>query len=307
MIELPHAVTENFRDRAKMVNGIRERLVAAGSLGPGQTVKAIDAIAKELGPITSVNAESAADVMIAYRDAEGYNEMIEFIEAMPESLREHNQVMREQLALALNRRNATGDRERAIDILTAIVKERGDNPETCGILGRIYKDRYEEAKDEFAIDGFLQASIDWYSRGFTADPRDFYPGINLLTMLAAKGALKGAATVEEQMRRTAAVLSFALARQDAIRSRDYWTVATLLEASVHDNDWPTANSAMGVLLTTEPTPQQLRTTRKNLGIIAKAKLPYVDAERLDRLIAAFDSRLPPEPPKPPPASQQPPG
>ena len=184
-IDLPHAVTENFRDRAKNVNAIRDRLALARGLKKDPAIKAIRGIEDELGAISSFNAESAVDVMLSYRDVEAFDRMITFIDKFPPPLLENNQVIREQYALALNRRAKPGDRERARDMLLAIIEARGDSPETCGLLGRIYKDYYKGAKDDFTARAYLDECIDWYRRGFTADPRDFYPGINLLTMLVA--------------------------------------------------------------------------------------------------------------------------
>ena len=288
-IDLPHAVTENFRDRAKNVNGIRDRLALARSLEQLAATEAIRAIEAELGAVSSFNAESAVDVMIAYRDVEAYEQMIAFIEKFPPPLIENNQVIREQYALALNREapDHPGYRKRAEDILVAIIKDRGDSPETCGLLGRIYKDYYREATDEFEASGYLDQCIDWYRRGFNADPRDFYPGINLLPMLVAKGGDE----VQDELRNVAAVLSFALARQGAMNSRDYWTLATVLEAAVHDNAWTTVKRAMQFLVTVAPTLQQLKTTHGNLVLISKARLPHIDANELDRLIANFATRV----------------
>jgi tetratricopeptide (TPR) repeat protein len=284
---LPHEVTENFRDRAKIVNALRDRLSLARGLKKAAAVKAIRAIETELGPISSFNAESAVDVMLSYRDVEAFDQMIKFVDKFPPPLVDNNQVIREQYALALNRRKKPGDRERARNMLLSIIDARGDSPETCGLLGRIYKDYYKEEKDEYKAGGYLDQSIDWYRRGFNADPRDFYPGINLLTMLVAKGGEE----TQAELRSVATVLSFALARQGALNSRDYWTLATVLEAAVHDNAWPIVKSAMQKLVTVEPKLQQLKTTHDNLVIISKANLPYVDASELQALIANFASRV----------------
>jgi hypothetical protein len=291
-IDLGHADTENFRDRARSVTYIRDRLMLARGLDNDSAIAAIQGIETELKAISSYNAESAVDVMLSYRDVEAFREMIAFIDKFPPVLVENNQVIREQYALALNRRNDPGDRKRAEDMLTAIVTTFGDSPETCGLLGRIYKDQYRLAKakekpDKYEVAGYLEQCITWYRRGFNADPRDFYPGINLLTMLVAKGG----AETQDELRNVAAVLSFALARQGAINSRDYWTLATVLEAAVHDNAWPMVNRAMGIIVTIAPTLQQLKTTRDNLVLISNAKLPHIDAAELDGLVADFATRI----------------
>jgi hypothetical protein len=104
-------------------------------------------------------------------------------------------------------------------------------------------------------------------------------------------ATKGGPDVEEELRRTAVVLSFALARQGAINSRDYWTLATVLEAAVHDNDWPTVQRAMQFLVTVGPTLQQLKTTHDNLVLLANANLAHINATQLAALIGKFAARI----------------
>jgi predicted Zn-dependent protease len=49
-------------------------------------------------------------------------------------------MVQEQLALALNR-DKQG--EKAEQVITDLLKQRGASSETYGILGRIYKDRWE--------------------------------------------------------------------------------------------------------------------------------------------------------------------
>ena len=54
------------------------------------------------------------------------------------------------------------------------------------MLGRVYKDRWEAAMksgDAFLARGLLDRAIDAYLRGFEADWRDAYPGINAVTLM----------------------------------------------------------------------------------------------------------------------------
>ena len=51
-------------------------------------------------------------------------------------------MLQEQLALALNRAGRADDAER---VLTDLLEKRGPSSETCGILGRVYKDQWEGA------------------------------------------------------------------------------------------------------------------------------------------------------------------
>src|SRR5215212_6630994 len=87
-------------------------------------------------------------------------------------------MVQEQLALALNR---DGKGEEAEKVILDLLKKRGPSSETFGILGRIYKDRWEAAYksgEEFLAMGLLDQAIEAYMHGFEADWRDAYPGVN---------------------------------------------------------------------------------------------------------------------------------
>ena len=61
--------------------------------------------------------------------------------------------------------------------------------ETYGILGRVYKDRWDAARtagEKIQARGLLEQAIDAYVRGFEADWRDAYPGINAVTLMELK-------------------------------------------------------------------------------------------------------------------------
>jgi MAP3K TRAFs-binding domain len=142
--------------------------------------------------------------------------------------------VRQQRALALNRTNNAGDREQAERILQQIVKEKGPDPETLGIVGHVYKDRYKELKKKGSVGALaaLDASIEAYTRGFEADPRDYYPGVNAITLIE-----KGEPDSLQEVARLVPLVSFAVARRGGSASSDYWDLATVLELSAIGNDW----------------------------------------------------------------------
>ncbi|MGC1933139.1 MAG: TRAFs-binding domain-containing protein [Candidatus Nitrosopolaris sp.] len=74
-------------------------------------------------------------------------------------------------------------------VLLDLIKKRGASSETYGILGRVYKDSWENAlnqNEHFLALGLLSKAIETYLRGFEADWRDFYPGINAATLMEIK-------------------------------------------------------------------------------------------------------------------------
>src|SRR5215831_9145433 len=112
--------------------------------------------------------------------------MIKFVEKMSKPL--SGMVMvQEQLRLALNR---NGQSERAERVLVELIENKGGgSSETFGILGRVYKDRWEKElrnDNKLMASGFLNKAIDTYLKGFESDWRDPYPGINSITLKEIK-------------------------------------------------------------------------------------------------------------------------
>jgi hypothetical protein len=171
--------------------------------------------------------------------------------------------------LALNRRNNAGDREQAERILQQIVKEKGPDPETLGILGRVYKDRYKELKKKGSVmaSASLDASIEAYTRGFEADPRDYYPGVNAITLLVEKGEPDSF----QEVARLVPLVSFAVARRGGPASNEYWDLATVLELSAIGNDWKMLGRVLPKLLAAGKASWMIKTTWDNLLLLRAAR------------------------------------
>ena len=285
-ISLSHEVTEAFRERALWVSRltIKANEIARGG-GVAEDMR--DALAEIEAECAGTMGEEQLKIslMLAYRSIEAWDDMIRLADELPDSLQVVPTV-REQLALALNRRSAPGDRNRAIKIADQLIDEYGESPETLGILGRCFKSRWQEkdnARDAGANDALEQA-IDAYRRGFNADPRDYYPGVNLITLLVRRAEPKDLAEVG----RVAPVVSFAVARKGGLRSRDYWTVATVLELAVVNGYEDEGRRALSAMLDCEHDPMQLNTTADNLGILADA-LPDLGQDRswVDEVVASL--------------------
>jgi hypothetical protein len=287
---LPVGDVETFRNRAKRVEALRARLVVARGRPREEALATIGAIDEQLGAITATNAESAVDLLLSYRDVQAFDAMIALVERMPERLVERNVVVREQYAFALNRRGADGDRDHALRLLNAIVEEQGNTAETCGLIGRIYKDDYVRA---LTADSLRQAraslkdAIEWYRHGFYADPRDVFPGVNLATLLV----IDGRDAARSEAARVIAALHIALARRRGTDAKDYWTLATLLEIAVVEGDWDAVEAAADDAIASHPTLQQLTSTRNNLQLLQRAAPPHVDATRLAALIDELTTEI----------------
>src|SRR5262249_14904304 len=147
------------------------------------------------------------------------------------------------------------DREQAMQILQQLQKEQGPTSETSGLIGRIHKSQWEDARDRgqpFKAGGHLTDAIAAYVAGFEADWRDVYPGINAVTLLDVEGSK----TSLEQKQRLVPVVRFAVEQRLRGRAPDYWDHATLLEIAIHENDAERARKALGSALTAPAEPWQ---------------------------------------------------
>lgn len=169
--------------------------------------------------------------MKQHRDLSAWDDLIRLAQEAPPELARSPEVM-QLLALALNRRGAPGDQDHAIALMTELVKKTGGDGETFGILGRIFKDRFDSSGDR----GDLLRATDYYRKGFERDPADFYPGVDAVTLLLQQG---GRAAGEE--------LRTLLPRvRDAVDTRlyggmaGYWEYATALHLACVAGDWAQA-------------------------------------------------------------------
>ena len=182
-------MTETFKDRIKDAEEFREILSTARSQ-PTHPKKreALLKIQREWGDLKTVRRSVLIELLFSFRDAEGFDEMVDLYNAFPDYLKDYV-VAKQQVALALNRRKKPGDREEALRILDGLLKNRGRDPETLGIKGRIHKDMYKEAAQakKITMMAVLDDAIGAYTKGFESDPRDYYPGVNAINLLIQKG------------------------------------------------------------------------------------------------------------------------
>lgn len=190
--------------------------------------------------------------------------MIELTRRMSRPLAETTMVQ-EQLALALNR---FGSGEQAEKILLDLIERRGPNSETYGILGRVYKDRWESAKTAgstaFAR-GLLDKAIGAYIKGFEADWRDAYPGVNAVTLMTLREP------PDPRKDELIPVVTYATKRRIASGKPDYWDYATLLELAVIAADEAAAVDALGNALAAIREIWEPETTVRNLRLIREAR------------------------------------
>jgi tetratricopeptide (TPR) repeat protein len=290
-VSMSHEVTDVFRDRVKYSTEFRTRLAVARAKKPkAQAVTALRAIEQELGNIAASERGVVGDLLLSYRAVEAFDAMVSLYDRMSGDL-QSAPMMRQQLAFALNRRKQAGDRDRAIALLEDVRRTHGDSAETLGLLGRVYKDLWQEAKarQDFAAEGWLDEAIAAYSRGFEVEPLDYYPGINALTLLLQKGDDASLA----QHKRLAPLVTFAAVRKGGEKAADYWTLATMIELGCHDRDFALARRCFPravALVQKSAESWMLKTTRDNLRFIAERFGPE-DGAPVAELAGHFDAAM----------------
>lgn len=270
--------TDAFRKLASEENKVKDELFEARNQGKD----AVIAMFEELKPLNLKPVGVVVDLFISLRDVEALDEMIACYEEMDAPLQKIKMV-REQLGFAYNRIKKW---EQAKRVLEEVIKEYGPDPETNGILGRVYKDLYKESKEtnnKLKAVGYLNMAIKSYKEGFDADWRNAYPGVNLVTLLELKGDQK---SLDEYL----PIVQFANTRKIKDTTPNYWDMATESELNVLNRDYETATENLSEAIALMPGDKiwMLESTLNNLEIIQKAREENnTQDEDLTNLIESF--------------------
>jgi hypothetical protein len=256
--ELDHKKTDAFRDRVAAELAIKNEL----SLARQQGSEAVHKVEQKLGEIKLVEAGTVIDLLLSHRATSNWKGMISLTDKMDATL-SRTVLVREQYGFALNRVGRRFDAER---VLTELIGERGPSSETNGILGRVYKDLWQDMEKDgkkFKARGYLEKAITTYQEGFEDDWRDAYPGINALTLMRVSGChIKDYLTLRP-------VVGYALDRKKATGDIDYWDHASDLELAVLDNDNNKAEQSLSTMLATVKEKWEIQSTLGNLLLIHK--------------------------------------
>lgn len=256
--------TDVFRDRVEYARQLKERLANARKSGR-EALRAIEAELAE-SPEGLVAAEGGVviDLYLSYRAIKAWDDMIALVAKMSKPLAA-TPLVREQLGLALNRAGRGDEAER---VLLDLIAQRGESSETCGILGRVYKDRWEVAVkggETFAARGLLNKAIEAYLRGFEADWRDAYPGVNAATLMELREP------PDPRKDKLVPVVAYAVERRIAAGKPDYWDFATLVELGVLGNNEAQAFAALEQALPAIRERWEPETTARNLRLIRETR------------------------------------
>jgi hypothetical protein len=178
---------------------------------------------------------------------------------------DENLMLQEQLAFSLNR---IEQGEKAEKMLLELIDKKRGRSETYGILGRIYKDRWEKAYikgDNLLSSEMLNKAIEIYFEGFKADQNDAYPGINAVTLMEIK---------EPPDPRRLDILPLvkdAAKRRIKLGKPDYWDYATYLEVAVLTKDKEEAMDSLSNAMDLIREPWEAQSTLRNLRLIREAR------------------------------------
>lgn len=254
--EIDHSKTDLFRAAADYSKRYKDRLRAAVKEGADSVKKVADEPA--LSNLLEVESGVVVDLFLSLRDVKAHAAMIDLYHRMPLPL-QRAKMMREQLGFALNREGRFAEAEK---VLSEVIAEFGPSSETNGLLGRMYKDRWDLAKKEGLPEAraLLKSAIDTYLAGFEADWRDAYPGINAVTLMEMMPK------PDPRQTEILPVVRYSASRK-AAKNADYWDHATLLELAVLARDADDANDSLGEALAVARASWELETTARNLGLI----------------------------------------
>jgi tetratricopeptide (TPR) repeat protein len=253
--------TDVFRDRVRYSEQTKARLASARKQGTADAVRKVES---SLGDIKDADSGVVIDLFLSYRAVKAWTEMIDLAARMSPAL-DATVMVQEQLGLALNR---AGRGDEAEKVLLEVIARRGPSSETYGILGRVYKDRWEAARKEgnsALARGLLGKAIDAYLKGFEADWRDAYPGINAVTLMELKDP------PDPRAANLIPVVGYAVERRIAGGKPDYWDHATRLELAVLARDEEAAAAALADALADVRESWEPETTARNLRLIREAR------------------------------------
>lgn len=279
---LPTELEKSPRRRIKAKSKGQRGFVQAVVEAPDEAKGALEERVVEVRSAPEADPTGYLNVMKGFRDLSDWDRVITLADDAPTELAQSPE-LRQLHALALNRRGKSGDQERAISIMKQQIDETGGDSESYGILGRIYKDKYDNARklgDEAAAAEFLDKAINEYSAGFEKNPRDYYPGINVVNLLLQRG---GEAAHEELAKIVPRV-------SEAVQTRlvgdrlDFWDLATDLQLATVARDWERAETRVSAIMDQLPPPWMLETTVRDLEAVYNTCEDDNDRQQLSNII-----------------------
>lgn len=277
-----HEKTDVFRRDVPYSREFEPKLREARAAGAGKDAQALDAVRTELGDIGCAQPGVVIDLFLSYRDVKAFDKMLDLYREMDPVLK-NTRLAREQHPFALNR---AGLDEETEAVLAELIETRGPSSETCGLLGRVYKDRWQAAKKagDGSAPGWADKAIGAYLKGLETEWRDAYPGVNAVTLIAL------ADPQDPRIARLVPVVRYAVGKLER-GAEDFWDYATLVELAAVAGDLDHAERTLPETLANLRQSWEAQTTARNLSLFRDAlKGAGKDVTRLSTIIAALEGR-----------------
>jgi len=222
---------------------------------------------------TSLGCKAVEGLIKLGKQDEALEVLSNIIKTFPHAIRP-----KQLKALALARRGKGTDLEDAQDILGELYALNHLDPETLGIYGRTWMDRYKISGKI----GDLRQSRNYYAEAFDRSPDDYYTGINA----AAKSVLLGTdADLKEAD-------SYAEKTQKVVGTDkwpgDYWKTATVAELFLIRKQYREAANMYREAVEIEPNSKGSHESTMNQATKLMDKLSTPEAERA-LVLLAFES------------------
>jgi hypothetical protein len=204
------------------------------------------------------------ELLFAYRAVKGWGELIHLVQRMPAQLAATITVQ-EQLALALNHADRGDEAEQ---VLRDLIFKRGPSSETYSLLGSMLKNRWEQAleRGEMAqAKELLMKAAAAYLKGFEADWRNTYPGVNAVTLMELKEP------ADPRRREILPVVHYAVEQRIRSGAADYWDYAALLELAALSCDEAKGVDALARSLARVRASWEPESTARDLRLIREAR------------------------------------
>ena len=232
----------------------------------------------------------AIEILTMLRDAAGWQECIDYADALPDAIRRLD-LVREQRSLASSK---TGDHLQAIAALEELIRRRGGSAERHGMIGGRYKKLADEARlagDDLLAGDYLDLSIRHYENGMHCDLNDYYPSSNLPRLYRARAGDGDDARAQASSH----VALMACERAKANGARDEWLNPTLLGLAFDAGDVATARRLVAEVRREGPAAWKLVTTLADLERSVGHRPEDADRAELAALVDALRGLLAPRP------------
>ncbi|HET6976385.1 MAG TPA: TRAFs-binding domain-containing protein [Pyrinomonadaceae bacterium] len=282
-VTLPPEMEKKTRKRGPRLTKGQRAFVQSVLESPSQAKGDLERSEAEFRGAPEADPTAFMDLLKRYRDLSEWDRVVALADDAPSEIRQSPEV-RNMLVLALNRRNGSGDQERAISLMEQQIAETGGDSESFGILGRIYKDRYDQARereDSEEATKNLDKAIETYRVGFDKNPKDYYPGINVVNLLVQRGDEAARTELETLVPRVRSAVQEKL-EGDRI---NFWDLATDLQLAAVARDWPRAQQRASAMMAQSPAEWMIETTLRDINAVGKTFLDEADQSQLKTIIS----------------------